>query len=130
MIDDSAILDRARHGDLDAFNQLVLEYQDSVYGLCLRMLASAAAAEDAAQDAFISAWQHVDSLRGERFRPWLLRIAANVCLDTLRRRTRRPSASLELTLEKGMPEPQDPAPAPEAGALSGELRGQLEAALA
>jgi RNA polymerase sigma-70 factor, ECF subfamily len=130
MIEDPSLLAAARGGDLDAFNDLVLVHQDSVYRLCLRMLASSQAAEDATQDAFISAWQNINRLRGERFRPWLLRIAANLCLDRLRSQARRPARSLESALEEGMPEPFDPAPAPESSLLTGELRGRLEAALA
>jgi RNA polymerase sigma factor (sigma-70 family) len=127
--DDPAILDRARRGDLPAFNELVLAHQDSVYAVCLRMLGSPAAAEDSAQEAFISAWQNIGRLRGERFRPWLLRIAANTCLDSLRRNKRRPAASLDLALEEGVPEPADAAAPPESLLLTGELRGQIEAAL-
>jgi len=130
MIDEASVLARARRGDLDAFNDLVVLHQDRVYSLCLRMLASPQAAEDATQDAFISAWQNISRLRGERFRPWLLRIAANLCLDRLRSQARRPARSLETALEEGMPEPFDPAPPPESSVLIQELRGRLEVALA
>jgi RNA polymerase sigma-70 factor (ECF subfamily) len=121
---------RARDGDLSAFNELVVDYQSLVYNLCYRMLGQATAAEDAAQEAFVSAWRNVASLRGEAFRPWLLRIAANVCRDELRRRVRRPSSSLDMALEAGVPEPPHDDPSPEDAALSSELRAGLEAALA
>lgn len=121
---------RARDGDLPAFNELVVDYQSLVYNLCYRMLGQAQAAEDAAQEAFVSAWRNIGSLRGEAFRPWLLRIAANLCRDELRRRVRRPSSSLDTALEAGVPEPQDADPSPEDAALSAELRAGLEAALA
>lgn len=121
---------RARDGDLPAFNELVVDYQSLVYNLCYRMLGQAQAAEDAAQEAFVSAWRNIGSLRGEAFRPWLLRIAANLCRDELRRRVRRPSSSLDTALEAGVPEPQDDDPSPEDAALSSELRAGLEAALA
>jgi RNA polymerase sigma-70 factor (ECF subfamily) len=130
MIEDPLVLARARRGDLGAFNDLVLIHQDSVYRLCLRMLASPAAAEDTTQDTFLSAWQNIGRLRGERFRPWLLRIAANLCLDRLRRQTRRPARSLESALEEGMPEPFDPSPAPDSALLTRELRNRIEIALA
>jgi RNA polymerase sigma-70 factor (ECF subfamily) len=120
----------AREGDLSAFNALVVEYQSLVYNVCFRMLGQALAAEDAAQEAFISAWRNIGSLRGESFRPWILRIAANLCRDELRRRARRPSSSLDVALEAGVPEPPDDAPLPEESALSAELRAGLEAALA
>jgi RNA polymerase sigma-70 factor (ECF subfamily) len=121
---------RAREGDLGAFNELVVEYQTQVYNLCLRMLGQQQAAEDATQEAFVSAWRNIFSLRGESFRPWILRIAANLCRDELRRRSRRPSSSLDVALEAGVPEPPDDEPLPEDSALQSELRGNLEAALA
>jgi RNA polymerase sigma-70 factor (ECF subfamily) len=125
-----ALVERARAGDLAAFNELVSQHERQVYGICLRMLGQPAAAEDAGQEAFLSAWRNIGRLRGDRFTPWLLRIAANVCTDELRRRRRRPGVSLEDALEEGGFQPSDPDPTPEASALSGELRRTLESALA
>lgn len=122
-------LERARAGDLQAFNDLVLEYQGLVLNLCYRMLGRRQAAEDATQEAFVSAWRNLGRMRGENFKPWLLRIAANACTDELRRRGRRPSSSLDLAFEEGMPEPPDREPDPESIALTRELRGQIEGAL-
>ncbi len=130
MVVEDARIQRARDGDLAAFNELVVEYQSLVGNLCLRMLGQPQAAEDAAQEAFVSAWRSIGSFRGDSFRAWLLRIAANLCRDALRRRVRRPSSSLDTALEAGMPEPPDDEPLPEESALSSELRGNLEAALA
>ena len=129
MTEDYPRLQRARDGDLAAFNELVLEYQGRVFSLCLRMLGSRPAAADAAQDAFVSAWRSLGGLRGTAFRPWLLRIAANLCRDELRRRGRRPATSLEAALEEGLPEPAAAAPTPERAALDEELRQGIEAAL-
>jgi RNA polymerase sigma-70 factor (ECF subfamily) len=120
----------AREGDLSAFNELVVKYQALVYNVCYRMLGQAQAAEDAAQEAFVSAWRNIGTLRGEAFRPWVLRIAANLCRDELRRRVRRPSSSLDVALEAGVPEPPDDDPLPEDTALNAELRAGLDAALA
>ena len=120
---------RARNGDLSAFNELVVEYQTLVYNLCYRMLGQAQAAEDAAQEAFVSAWRNIHTVREETFRPWLLRIAANLCRDELRRRGRRPSTSLDIALEAGMPDPPDDDPSPDTSVLTSELRSKLEAAL-
>jgi len=129
MTAEDARLRRAREGDLAAFNELVLEFEGPVFNLCLRMLGQRQAAEDAAQEAFIAAWRHISTLRGESFRPWMLRIAANLCRDELRRRGRRPAVSLESALEAGVPEPAEAAAPPESVALNSELRGQIEAAL-
>ncbi|MBI2914052.1 MAG: sigma-70 family RNA polymerase sigma factor [Chloroflexi bacterium] len=94
-IDESQLIARSRQGDLDAFNRLVEHYQRPVYNLCLRMLASPQAAEDATQDAFIAAYRAIDRFRGGGFRAWLFRIAANACYDELRRRRSRPALSLD-----------------------------------
>ena len=122
-------LKRARDGDLAAFNDLVLEHQSLVFSLCLRMTGRRQAAEDATQEAFIAAWRNLKSLRGDAFRPWLMRIAANACTDELRRRGRRPSSSLDSVLEAGVPEPADQEPSPETALLQGGLRHQVEEAL-
>src|SRR6266545_949213 len=120
---------RARRGDLSAFNELVLEHQGLVFNLCFRLLGQRQSAEDACQEAFISAWRNLAGLRGDAFRPWLLRIAANTCHDELRRRVRRPSSSLDVALEEGAPEPPDSGPSPESNLLAGELRRELDTAL-
>ncbi len=120
---------RARRGDLAAFNELVVEHESQVYNLCYRILGGAQSAEDAAQEAFISAWRNIESFRGESFKPWLLRIAANQCRDELRRRVRRPASSLDSALEAGVPEPPAADPSPEAMALNAELSRSLQTAL-
>ena len=93
--EEAALIERSQAGDLDAFNALVLTYQGRVYNLCLRMLGSPQAAEDAAQEAFIAAYRAVPRFRGGSLRAWLLRIAANACHDELRRRRSRPQIPLE-----------------------------------
>ena len=94
-MNETALIHDARRGDLDAFNRLVLAYQDMVYNQAYRVLGEAAAADDAAQNAFISAYRKLGSFRGGSFRAWLLRIVTNACYDELRRRKRRPTTPLE-----------------------------------
>lgn len=96
---DDDLAERAQQGELDAFNALIGRYQRPVFGLCLRMLSSPAAAEDAAQDTFISAWRGIGGYRGGSFQAWILRIAGNQCRDELRKRKRRPSDSLDSMIE-------------------------------
>lgn len=132
-MDEAELLERCRDGDLDAFNSLVALHQDQVYNLCLRMLASPAAAEDAAQDAFISAFRKIESMRGPSARSWLLRIAANTCIDELRRRKRRPQVSLDVPVaseegERSL-DVRDETAGPEQMALQGELRQALQVEL-
>jgi RNA polymerase sigma-70 factor (ECF subfamily) len=94
-MDEQALIYAARQGDLDAFNRLVIAYQDLVYSQAYRVLGESQSADDAAQEAFISAYHNLKSYRGGSFRAWLLRIVTNACYDELRRRKRRPTAPLE-----------------------------------
>jgi RNA polymerase sigma-70 factor, ECF subfamily len=127
-----ALVTRARSGDLTAFNQLVLRFQDPVYGLTLRMLGAPQPAEDATQEAFIRAWQRLETFRGGSFKSWLFTIAANQARDELRRRGRRPSQSLDMAWDDPETPHLDPPsddPSPEDEALRAELRTALERAL-
>ena len=93
--DETELIKQAIKGDLDAFNRIVIIYQDQAYNLAFRLLADEALAEDAAQISFISAFQNIRSYRGGSFRAWLLRIVANNCYDELRRQKRKPTQPLE-----------------------------------
>jgi len=94
-VDEIALIQAARDGDLDSFNRLVLAYQDLIYNHAYRMLGEEEAADDAAQSTFISAYNHIKSFRGGSYKAWLLRIVTNACYDELRRRKRRPTVPLE-----------------------------------
>ncbi|MEX1022994.1 MAG: sigma-70 family RNA polymerase sigma factor [Dehalococcoidia bacterium] len=127
-----ALVERARAGDLQAFNSLVLRYQDGLYSLTLRMLGSSQPAEDATQEAFIRAWQRIDTFRGGSFKSWLFTIAANQARDELRRRVRRPAQSLDQARDdpdRADLDPPGDEPSPEAEAERGEMRAALEQAL-
>lgn len=103
-MDEAQLIARGRDGDADSFNQLVEAYQGHVYNLSLRMLGTSESAQDATQEAFISAWRGLGGFRGGSFRSWLLSIAANACRDELRRRKRRPTTSLDdLAVEPASP---------------------------
>jgi len=94
-VDEIALIQAARDGDLDSFNRLVLAYQDLVYNHAFRMVGEEESADDATQNTFISAYNHLGSFRGGSFKAWLLRIVTNTCYDELRRRKRRPTVPLE-----------------------------------
>jgi len=112
-MDEDKLIHAARHGDIDAFNRLVVTYQDSAYTVAYRIIGEPDAAADATQEAFISAYYKLDQFQGERFKSWLLRIVTNACYDELRRRKRRPASSLD-GLENIAPRPDlDLNPAPE-----------------
>src|SRR5512135_2923475 len=91
---ESALLASAAKGDLEAFNDLVLKYQDLVYNVSRSILGDADAEQDATQETFIRAFQHMDGFRGGSFRCWLLRIATHACYDVLRTLNRRPTVPL------------------------------------
>ena len=94
-MDEIALIQAARNGDLDSFNHLVLAYQDLVYNQAFRMIGEKESADDATQNTFISAYNHIKSFRGGSFKAWLLRIVTNACYDELRRRKRQPTIPLE-----------------------------------
>ena len=94
-MDESALILDAQHGDLQAFNTLVLAYQDVLYNTALHILNDDDQAADATQEAFLSAFRALNSYRGGSFRAWLLRTVTNACYDELRRKKRRPTTPLE-----------------------------------
>ncbi len=114
-MDEPALIQAARKGDLDAFNTLVLAYQHQVYNLAYRIMSEEAAAADATQEAFISAYKHLKSFRGGSFKSWLLRIVTNACYDDLRRRKRRPATSLDELADGEDGEAEFDVPAPDDG---------------
>ncbi len=94
-MNEQALITDAQNGNLDAFNTLILHYQDSVFNTALRILGDEDKAADAAQEAFISAFKNISSFRGGSFKAWLMRTVTNACYDELRRQKRRPTTPLE-----------------------------------
>jgi len=88
-MDESALIQSAKSGDHEAFNRLVLAYQDMVYNHAHAILGESDSAEDAVQETFIKAFRGLKGFRGGSFRAWLLRIASNTCYDELRRSNHR-----------------------------------------
>ena len=124
-------VEAARQGDQSAFEQLVRLYEKRVLALTTRMCKNPADAEEAAQEAFLSAWQGLPFFRGESsFSTWLYRLASNACVDLLRREGRRQSAAgPSLNDEETVIDVADDAPSPHALAERAELRQQIEEAL-
>ncbi len=93
LLDDRAareqeLISQARDGNLEAFNELILTYQDIVFRQASWMLNEEEAAEDAAQEVFLQVFRKLTMFRGGSFRSWLLKITTNYCLDQIRSRTR------------------------------------------
>ncbi|HMS00929.1 MAG TPA: sigma-70 family RNA polymerase sigma factor [Anaerolineales bacterium] len=100
-MNEQALITDAQGGNLDAFNTLILHYQDSVFNTALRILGDEDQAADASQEAFISAFKSILSFRGGSFKAWLMRTVTNACYDELRRQKRRPTTPLEPDTDDG-----------------------------
>ncbi|MGD8854809.1 MAG: sigma-70 family RNA polymerase sigma factor [Chloroflexota bacterium] len=98
-MDEHYLIKQAQAGDVSAYNTLVLHYQDVVYNVAYRIMGEPGAADDASQEAFISAYKALHRFRGGSFKSWLMRIVTNACYDELRRRKRRPQSSLDQIVE-------------------------------
>lgn len=108
-MDETALIQNAKKGDLDAFNRLVLAHQEQAYNLALRLLGDEPSAQDATQVAFINAFHAIKSFRGGAFRAWILRILTNACYDELRRLKRKPTEDLNPVDADSGEEMEDPA---------------------
>ena len=89
-----ALVNSAQSGNLESFNAIVLKYQDVMYRTALNILGQGDLADDATQDAFISAYQHINNFRGGSLKAWLMRIVVNKCYDQLRYVQRTTTISL------------------------------------
>jgi len=89
------LVSSAQAGDLQAFNQIVLLYQDRIFSLAMRILGDEASAEDITQNTFLTVYLKLRGFRNGSFHSWLYRIATNACIDELRRHKRYPTLSLE-----------------------------------
>ena len=88
------LIANASKGDLDAFNQLVLEHQDSAYQYALALAKDPDMADDITQESFIKAFQNISRFRNGSFRGWVLKIVANTIRDHWRRTKRHPTLAL------------------------------------
>lgn len=118
MKDQEKIIARARRGDADAFEQLVVSYRDQVFRLALRMCGSEADADEVAQEAFLSAWKALPNFRGEsQFSTWLYQLTTHAAIDLMRREKRQIAAD-DITEVSAA----DPAPSPQQQAEQSEQR--------
>ena len=127
---DVALVEAARDGRLDAFNELVTRHQDHLFGLVYRLVPDPDQASDAVQEAFFSAYRNLAAFRGGSVRSWLSRIAINAAMDMQRTKRRRPSQPYpELEDENWQPAAEQDVE-PETKALAAERSKALGRALA
>ncbi len=98
--DEDQLVAAAQRGDVDAYNQLVLLYQQMAYNVAYRVLGNQDAAMDATQDAFLRGFKGLSRFRGGSFRAWILRITTNCSYDQLRYKQRRPSTPIDDLVEE------------------------------
>jgi RNA polymerase sigma-70 factor (ECF subfamily) len=125
--DEKTWVAQVQQGNDDAFTKIVETYQKPIYNLCYRMLGEAGAAEDAAQEAFLRAYQNLHRYDLSRaFGTWILSIAAHYCIDLLRKK-KFAMFSMDAENDDGMSFelPDTFAPAPEAESVKRELHARL-----
>ncbi|HOQ01130.1 MAG TPA: sigma-70 family RNA polymerase sigma factor [Acetivibrio clariflavus] len=121
------LVERAKSGDLEAFEQLIIGCQKKVFNIAFRMVGNYDDANELAQEVFIKAFRSIKNFKGDSsFSTWIYRITANVCLDELRKRKNRTIVSLDQDIElndgdvkRQMP---DNAPTPDMEAESNEVK--------
>jgi RNA polymerase sigma-70 factor, ECF subfamily len=133
-MDETKLIQSAQQGNLDAFNQLVMIYQDTAYNVAYRILSDQYSADDAVQNAFMSAYHNMNKFRGGSYRAWILRIVTNSCYDELRRRKRQPTTPLDPINSDGeeMDSPRwmiDNIPTPEETSETTELEKAIQECL-
>ena len=122
VLTDRDLIQRARRGDAQAYDELVRCYQTSVFNVCYRILHERGEAEDLAQETFMRAYHRLHTFAIEReFGPWIRRIAANLCMNYLETQ----KASLQIDEERDAAENQGPEEQVEVKERSEQIRRAL-----
>jgi RNA polymerase sigma-70 factor (ECF subfamily) len=98
---EKTLIRAAQRGNLEAFNLLVLRYQNLLFGIALRLLNDEDLAADAVQEALISAFRRFNTFRGDSLKSWLARVVVNACYDEMRKKRRQHSVPLEQLNSEG-----------------------------
>jgi RNA polymerase sigma-70 factor (ECF subfamily) len=127
---DLILLQQALAGDLGAFNDLVVCYQEMLFALVVRMVPDRDQASDCVQEAFFSAYRNLRAFRGGSVRSWLSRIAINAAMDTQRLKKRRPADPYPELEDDSWQPPADASADPVTTSLTRERHQALNQALA
>lgn len=127
---DEQLVEESRKGSRETFSELVRRHQGAVYSICYRTVGDPLEAEDLAQETFLRLYRALGKFRrGARLRPWLHKIAVNVCLDALRKR-KDPTLSLDELSEGGrVPPTPHGETLPEEALLARDLQARVQQAL-
>ena len=127
---DELLLRRAQKGDPDAFEQLMTPLEKQIWRVCWHYTGEHEAASDCGQDAMVRIWRGLAGYRGDcAFETWVYRVAANCCMDYLRKKKRDRSESIEPLREQGF-DPPDPKPGTEEQASAAEEQRELRECIA
>ena len=126
---DELLLRKAQHGDPEAFEQLITPLEQLIWRICWHYTGNRESAEDCGQETMIRIWRSLDSYRGDcALESWVYRIAANCCMDYLRKKKRDKSVSMEPMRDQGF-DPADPSPGTEEQVVAADEQKRLREAI-
>jgi len=127
---DELLLRRAARGDQQAFEQLMTPLEQKIWRICWHYVGEREAASDCGQEAMLRVWRGLDKYRGDcAFETWVYRVAANCCMDYLRKKKRDKSESIEPLREQGF-DPADPDPGTEERVIAADEHRRLRECIA
>ena len=127
---DELLLRRAARGDQQAFEQLMTPLAQKIWRICWQYVGEREAASDCGQEAMLRVWRGLDKYRGDcAFETWVYRVAANCCMDYLRKKKRDKSESIEPLREQGF-DPADPDPGTEERVIAADEHRRLRECIA
>ena len=95
-------LEKAKHNDMSAWEELVKENERIVYHIAYRMMQNEEEAKDISQEIFLKVYRNLKNFDGKSaFSTWIYRIAVNTCIDALRKNKGKQTISMEETIETG-----------------------------
>ncbi|MBQ9952029.1 MAG: sigma-70 family RNA polymerase sigma factor [Clostridia bacterium] len=128
-MNEEKLISRAAKGDASAFNELLGMHEKRMYAVCLRMCANPEDAQDCLQESMLRVFRSISGFKGQSsFSTWVYRVTMNTCLDELRKKKNKQSASLDSLLETGW-SPSDEYDTPEHHAMAGEKRKAIQSAI-
>lgn len=124
------LVERAKSGDIEAFEQLIISCEKKVFNIAYRMIGNYDDANELAQEVFLKAFRSIKKFKGDSlFSTWIYKITANVCLDELRKRKKKVVISLDQDIELNEGEVKrqipDDAPTPDLEVESNEIKSAV-----